>query len=105
MRRILLLALLLVTVLSLLSAEIGCSSHTSDRTARSDRSARREQGAGAAQPASQTENDELTVYVTETGERYHLSSCRTLRGGGRPISLGEAKRRGYTACKVCQPPR
>jgi hypothetical protein len=96
MRRILLLALFSVAVLVLLSVALGCN--TSGRTPPSDQSAGRES-------ASQTENDQLTVYITETGERYHLSSCRTLRGGGRPISLGEAKRRGYKACKVCQPPR
>lgn len=99
MRRILLLALLSLAVLALVSLAVGCNSHISDRTAR------RDQSAGSGQPTSETDNDQLTVYITETGERYHLSSCRTLRGGGRPISLGEAKRRGYTACKVCQPPR
>jgi len=99
MRRILLIALLSVAVVALLSAAVGCGSQPSHRVAGSD------QSAGSAQTTPQTENAQLTVYVTESGARYHLSSCRTLRGNGRPISLGEAKRRGYTPCKVCQPPR
>lgn len=99
MRRTLPNALLLVAVLVLLSVAVGCGSQTSDRSASS------EQSTSTAQAAPQIENDQLTVYVTETGQRYHLSTCRTLRGGGRPISLADAKRRGYTPCKVCQPPR
>lgn len=92
MRRILLIALLALAV--------GCGSQRSNQSARTEQSV-----GGRTQTAPQSENDELTVYVTDTGERYHLSSCRTLRGNGRPISLGEARRRGYTACRVCQPPR
>lgn len=55
--------------------------------------------------AAQTQRQEVTVYVTDTGERYHVSSCRYLRYSNHPISLREAKRRGYTPCKVCQPPK
>lgn len=110
MRRTLLIALLSFAVVTLVSAAVGCGSQPSHRAARGessrgDQSARADQTAGRAQPISQTENDQLTVYVTESGERYHLSSCRTLRGGGHPISLADAKRRGYTPCRVCQPPR
>jgi hypothetical protein len=52
-----------------------------------------------------TQRNELTVYITDTGERYHVSSCRYLRYSKHPVPLAEAKRRGYTPCKVCQPPR
>ena len=57
------------------------------------------------EPVPQTQNNELTVYITDTGKRYHVSSCRYLASSKHAISLGNAKHRGYTPCKVCQPPR
>ncbi|CCG55777.1 Endonuclease/exonuclease/phosphatase [Brachyspira pilosicoli WesB] len=45
-----------------------------------------------------------TVYIGKTGKKYHRENCRTLRGNKYPISIQEAKERGYTACKVCKPP-
>jgi len=47
---------------------------------------------------------EITVYITKTGKKYHRWGCRYLRKSCIPISLTEAKRRGYTPCKVCKPP-
>jgi len=47
---------------------------------------------------------EVTVYITETGKKYHRLDCRYLSKSCIPISLTEAKRRGYTPCKVCKPP-
>ena len=85
MRRILLLALLLLA--------IACGSQPS------------QQAVTAIDPIRSTQHKEATVYITDTGERYHVSSCRYLRYSKHPVSLGEAKRRGYTPCKVCQPPR
>ncbi len=45
-----------------------------------------------------------TVYVTRTGRRYHRDGCRYLAASKIPISLKDAKARGFTACKVCHPP-
>ena len=44
------------------------------------------------------------VFVTETGECYHLSGCRYLSHSKIPISLKDAKAQGYRACSVCKPP-
>jgi endonuclease YncB( thermonuclease family) len=55
----------------------------------------------ATQPAPRT-NVKL-VYVTPKGERYHLPDCPALRGGGRAISLEEARKR-YSPCSRCKPP-
>lgn len=46
----------------------------------------------------------VTVYITNTGEKYHRGTCRYLRQSKIPISLSNAKGRGYTPCKVCRPP-
>ena len=45
-----------------------------------------------------------TVYISDKGKKYHRGNCRTLRASKYPISIQEAKKRGYTACKVCNPP-
>lgn len=44
-----------------------------------------------------------TVYITNTGEKYHRGTCRYLRYSKYSISKSEAQREGYTACKVCRP--
>jgi hypothetical protein len=85
MRRILLIALLIFSV--------GCGSQPSQKAATN------------ADQAYQAQRNEVTVYITDTGARYHLATCRYLRSSKHPISLREAKRLGYTPCKVCQPPR
>lgn len=44
-----------------------------------------------------------TVYIGNTGTKYHKESCRTLKGNGTAISLDDAIAQGRTACKVCNP--
>jgi hypothetical protein len=46
-----------------------------------------------------------TVYITKSGTKYHRAGCRYLSSSRIPISLGEAKARGYEPCSVCDPPR
>lgn len=50
------------------------------------------------------EHDNVTVYITRTGKKYHRAGCRYLRKSQIPISLKDAKRR-YSACSVCNPPK
>ena len=47
---------------------------------------------------------EVTVYVTRTGKKYHRGSCSYLRRSKIPTSLAEAKQR-YGPCSRCSPPR
>lgn len=60
-------------------------------------------GAGWGDAGKRRDEREVTVYVTRTGEKYHRGSCRHLRRSKIPMSLYDAKRAGYTACKVCRP--
>ena len=53
-------------------------------------------------PAAPSPQQE-TVYITRTGAKYHRAGCRYLSRSCIPISLSEAKRRGYTPCSVCRP--
>ena len=44
-----------------------------------------------------------TVYITKTGKKYHIEDCRFLSKSSFPISLADAKARGYNPCSVCTP--
>ncbi|OON95238.1 MAG: hypothetical protein ATN36_09095 [Epulopiscium sp. Nele67-Bin005] len=44
-----------------------------------------------------------TVYVTESGTKYHTSGCQHLKSDGGSYSLEQAIELGYEACKVCKP--
>jgi len=48
--------------------------------------------------------DDPTVYITWTGAKYHVGTCRYLSKSKIPISLSDAIARGYTPCSVCRPP-
>jgi hypothetical protein len=48
--------------------------------------------------------NDSTVYITETGKKYHRESCKYLNDSKKPISLEDAKKQGYTPCTVCNPP-
>lgn len=52
----------------------------------------------------ETAQEDLTVYVTATGDRYHRDGCRYLRRSRIPMPLTEAARE-YSACRVCKPPQ
>lgn len=43
----------------------------------------------------------VTVYVTNTGAKYHKAGCQYLRLSQNAISLNDAKASGYTACSRC----
>ncbi len=58
-----------------------------------------------AASAPVTEPQTITVYVTNTGEKYHSSGCQYLRQSCIEIDLDNALAQGYTPCSKCNPPR
>jgi hypothetical protein len=46
---------------------------------------------------------DVQVYVTNTGKKFHISSCRYLSKSKIAISKTKAIKQGYTACKICKP--
>ena len=48
-----------------------------------------------------SEDNSETVWVGETGKKYHVQGCRTLKGKGHQITLKQALSEGRQACKVC----
>lgn len=75
-------------------------------------------GSGGANPWSQdgnsngggsggwheSESNATTVYTTDTGEKYHLEWCTSLRSSRHPTTVASAKSRGFEPCKICDPP-
>lgn len=54
-----------------------------------------------ADPPATAEADR-TVYITNTGKKYHADGCKYLSKSQIPIKLSEAKAKGYTPCTVCE---
>lgn len=48
----------------------------------------------------QEQQAERTVYITNSGSKYHSGGCRYLRRSAIPMSLSQAQRM-YSACSVC----
>lgn len=49
------------------------------------------------------ETTSATVWIGETGTKYHRQDCRTLKGNKYEIILKEAQSQGREPCKVCNP--
>ncbi|MHB9292608.1 putative micrococcal nuclease [Hollandina sp. SP2] len=45
-----------------------------------------------------------TVYVTNSGSKYHRETCTSLSRSKIAVSLEDAIKSGYEACAVCKPP-
>lgn len=43
-----------------------------------------------------------TVYITESGKKYHAKNCSIVKTGKKGIELAEAKKQGYEPCKGCK---
>ncbi len=78
------------------------SSSSSSGNSSSGSSVSESTGQNAAPPVS--DNQSVTVYVTNTGSKYHRDGCRYLSKSKIPISLEVAKK-SYEPCSVCKPAR
>ncbi len=57
-----------------------------------------------ATKAPPTENgDASQVYITETGSKYHRSTCRSLKKSKRAVSKSDAVGRGLAPRGICEP--
>lgn len=61
--------------------------------------------ASSVPAAKSNDNQNVTVYITNDGKKYHAAGCRYLRKSSIPISLKDAKSKGYEPCSVCNPQR
>lgn len=60
-------------------------------------------GDSNTQASSAASSSGATVYVGNTGTKYHRESCSTLKGKGHAISLEKALSEGREPCKRCKP--
>lgn len=44
-----------------------------------------------------------TVYKTPSGEKYHTATCRYVKNVSTAMDISEARSRGLSACKQCNP--
>ena len=49
------------------------------------------------------DSQQIIVYVTRTGKKYHLEGCRSLSKSKIPIELSKAVAT-YGPCGICKPP-
>ena len=78
-------------------SSVNISSTASEKTDKADNT--------AVSSGNSTASDDIIVYITKTGSKYHRENCSSLRSSRIPISLSEAKQRGYEPCKICKPPQ
>ncbi len=52
-----------------------------------------------------TDGGAIKVHAAATGKRYHNQHCRYARSATTSVSIADARGRGLTACRVCQPPQ
>ena len=57
-----------------------------------------------SKPAEPDPPEDVTVYITRTGKKYHRDGCSSLRRSKIPISLAAAMQRNYGPCSRCSPP-
>jgi len=43
-----------------------------------------------------------TVYITDSGKKYHAKNCSIVKTGKKGIELAEARKQGYEPCKSCK---
>lgn len=65
--------------------------------------ARAEAEAKAAEEAAKSTQSSRTVYITNTGSKYHSAGCRHLKKSKIEIGYDEARSQGYEPCGVCNP--
>lgn len=54
-----------------------------------------------AEAAAAAQAQDQTVYITNSGSKYHRGGCRYLKKSKIPNSLSDAQAQGYTVCFVC----
>jgi micrococcal nuclease len=59
---------------------------------------------GFSAPRCEGDDGAITVYVTNSGTKYHLETCPALRRSKIAVTLADAASSGYGACSICNPP-
>ena len=54
---------------------------------------------------NQLTKEDIIVYITKSGKKYHVDGCDSLCNSKIPIKLSVEKKKGYGPCKGCNPPQ
>jgi len=84
-----------------ISMGLGACSVCSPPTLENKPSKNASQGASPNPAVSKEADSTATVYITKSGQKYHKAGCRSLSKSSIPISLSDAKARGYQPCSIC----
>lgn len=57
-----------------------------------------------APPSDSLQGDNIIVYITETGSKYHRADCRHLHSSKIAVELDKLDTKKYLPCSVCNPP-
>lgn len=63
-----------------------------------------EEPSSSNQTSSTSEQQTITVYITDYGSKYHRQGCQYLWDSSNAVTLSNAKAWGYAPCSVCDPP-
>lgn len=55
----------------------------------------------ATESAEDVPSDQTTYYVTNSGKKYHVSTCSYLSKSRNAITLSQAKAKGFSPCSRC----
>lgn len=61
--------------------------------------------ANESNQSKDNDNNDLEVFVTKSGTKYHRKDCSYLNDSKTSLSLNEAKVSGYNPCSKCNPPK
>ena len=84
------------------SASTTSSNTTSQKAGSSPISSSTSKNTVSASSSAETDKS-YTVYITNTGGKYHSGGCRYLKKSKISISKSKAEAQGYSPCKVCKP--
>lgn len=71
------------------------------RAAEAAAAARAQQQSSSSSGVSSSSGGDATVYVTNTGKKYHTYGCHYLKSIKATMSQSQAKANGYTPCSAC----
>lgn len=79
------------------------SSSSSDGNQSKPKEAEKKEETVESEPSNGVSEEQAEVYGTNTGSKYHKSSCRYLKKSKIGLTLEKAKAQGLEACGVCKP--
>ena len=94
------------------AARVEAERKAAEEAAKADAEEKARQEAAAAEAAAEAQaqaeaqaedTNGYTVYITETGKKYHSGGCRHVKKSKIAIEINDARAQGYEPCSVCNP--